>query len=267
MRYSSVLALAGSVAAGIALIFPTSSSAAVATDLDFREGTHGETITTKFLAQYGVTVSAENFTPGHPDKAIIFDTRKTNTADFDLEGWNKFSNSGRKWSAGNLKGKNDLGKILIIPENDIDANNNGLIDSPDDEGGRPSGEMTFLFRTAITELGFNLIDQEAPSTYPANSAFVRFFNGNTQVGQVNFKQFVTAGDPLFDSTVKFADHSANQIKPILASRFGVASFNKVIFNFGWSDAVDRLQFRQIPEPATGALLAGLTPILLRRRRA
>lgn len=245
----------------------SSSLSAALVDLDFREGTHGEWITNKFLAQYGVQVSANNFVTNHPDKAIIFDTRKTNTADFDLEGWNKFTNSGRQWSAGNLKGKNDLGKILIIAENDIDANNDGFIDSPDDEGGRPAGEITFTFRTPITELGFNLIDQEAPSTYPANSAYVRFFKNNQQVGQVNFKQFVTAGDPLFDPTVIFANHSANEIKPIQASRFGVSSFDKAVFNFGWSDAIDRLQFtNEIPEPTAAAIFAGLAPLALRRKR-
>jgi hypothetical protein len=266
------LAMAASAAIGIGV---SALHAAPVINCTFQEGTHGEVITNKFLPIYGVNVSAINV-GGGPNKAIIFDSRQRNTADPDLEGWNSLNQTGPMWSRGNLAGKVDLGKILIIAENDIDANNDGLIDSPDDEGSRPAGTITFNFRDPITELGFNLIDIEGPTEFGQNSGFVATFGGtvtrpdgrvvgvNTTVG---FGQFITPGSPFYDPTVRFGDHSANRIKPILASQVGMNSFSRVEVNFGGSGAIDQLVYRFVPEP--GAVSAGLVAagLLAVRRRS
>ncbi|HRK31820.1 MAG TPA: hypothetical protein PLD59_12135, partial [Tepidisphaeraceae bacterium] len=267
----------GAIAAAAAMAVASTSFAAVVTDVTFQEGAHGEVITTKFLAQYGFTVTANNLTPGRPDKAIIFNTRERNTADPDLEGWNSFlaaNAANKQWTRGNLKGKNDLGKILIIAENDTDADNNGLVDRPNDEGNRPAGSITFNFRTPITEIAFNLVDVEGPSEFSGNSGFVATFHGvnsaRTPVTtQVGFGQFVTPGNQFHDSTVVFGDNSANAIKPILASQVGLMEFSTVVFDLGGSGGIDRLRYRftDIPEPMTLGMLSAFAPVALRRRRA
>lgn len=246
--------------------------AAPVIDVTFQEGSHGEVITNKFLAQYGFVVSANNLVANHPDKAIIFNSRNRNTADTDLEGFNTAEPNGKQWTRGNLAGKNDLGKILIIAENDVDANNNGLIDSPDDEGARPAGSIFFDFRTPITQLQFNLVDIEGPVEYGTNAGYVAVFTGpslseagGVGTGQVGFAQFITNNNPFYDSTIRFGDNSANQFKPITAAQMNLASITRVEFNLGGSGAVDRLRFIQVPEP-TAMAFAALAPLALRRKR-
>lgn len=261
MRKSAVL---GAVAALSLAAVPAAQSALISAT--FQEGTHGERITNKFLATYGFTVSADNFVAGHPDKAIIFDSRKRNTADYDLEGYNQFANEGRPWSMGNLQGLIDLGKMLIIAENDIDANNDGFVDSPDDEGGRPAGKFTFNFNKPITQIGFNLVDIEGPVEFNNGGYFMAFYSGNTLAGTVNFSDFITPGNKFYDSTVKFGDHSANRIKPILASQLNAPNFTRVEVTFGGSGAIDQLKYEFVPEPASLALAAVPALLLGRRRR-
>ncbi|MDW8263376.1 MAG: hypothetical protein RMJ35_12685 [Phycisphaerales bacterium] len=261
------------MAAGTVIAASLSAQAAPIVSATLQEGTHGEVITNKFLAQYGFSVSAVNFTPTHPQKAIIFNTRLRNTADPDLEGYNTAEPNGKQWTRGNLKGRNDLGKILILAENDIDANNDGLIDSPDDEGNRPAGEITVTFRTPITQLAFNLIDIEGPSEFGNDSGYVLTIDGTQtsargggrETARIGFSRFITPGNPFFDSTVRFGDNSANNIKPIFASDLGMAHFHRVVFNLGGSGGIDHLRYAFIPEPtAATLLLAG--SLLMRRRR-
>lgn len=268
MRYPSV-STAGLIAA-LAVTGIASTSSAALVSVTLQEGTHGEVITNKFLNLYGFSVSAVNV-GGGPNKAIIFDSRRRNTADPDLEGYDQFTQSGPAWAVGNLKGLIDLGKMLIIAENDIDANNNGLIDSPDDEGSRPAGRITLNFREPITEFGFNLVDIEGPSEFNGNSGYVMTFDGiNPQMragsAQIGFGQFVTPGNQFYDSTVAFGDRSANKIKPIMASQVGLLSFNRVVIDLGGSGAIDQFRYTFVPEPASAALLAVPAILAVRRRR-
>ena len=268
MRIPSV-STAGLVAA-LAVTGAASVSHGALVSVTLQEGTHGEVITNKFLNLYGFSVSAVNI-GGGPNKAIIFDSRQRNTADPDLEGYNQFTQSGPAWAVGNLKGLVDLGKMLILAENDIDANNDGLIDSPDDEGTRPAGRITLNFNKPITEFGFNLVDVEGPSEFNGNTGYVmtvkgvNFRNRGTS-SQIGFGQFVTPGDPFYDPTITFGDRSANKIKPIQASQVGMISFNRVIIDLGGSGAIDQFRYTFIPEPASAALLAAPVLLAARRRR-
>lgn len=267
MRYT-LLASACAAAIGLASHAPAAQISAT-----FFEGTHGEVITNKFLATYGFNVSAVNV-GGGPNKAIIFDSRKRGTADPDLEGWNAQVNppQGPEWPIGNIKGKNDFGKLLIIAENDLDANHNGLIDSPDDEGSRPAGRIIFDFRVPTLEFGLGVMDIEGPTEFGANSGYIMTFEGVDTLGrgasaQIGFGQFITPGNPFYDPTIVFGDHSANRIKPILASQVGMAGFSRVVVDLGGSGALDDIKVNYIPEPA-GIFAAAAVAFgaMLRRRQ-
>src|SRR5436190_16557817 len=103
------------------------TSIAAAAVLNFESQTHGKVVANQYRSyQGGITISADNFRAGGPDMAIVFDSRRTNTADPDLQA---------PFVAGNLApGTTTVGNMLIIAENSIEANHDGLIDSPDDEG-------------------------------------------------------------------------------------------------------------------------------------
>src|SRR3954452_2510470 len=47
--------------------------------VDFNDQPRGKIITSQFFGKYGLTISADNFTAGHPDKAIIFDSNNHST--------------------------------------------------------------------------------------------------------------------------------------------------------------------------------------------
>jgi len=83
--------------------------------------TPGEVVTTQY-AGVGLTIWADNARPGGPDKAIIFDSGNPTGGDFDLKtpGYGPDNNVFE-------------GKILIIAENVVDLNQDGLVDDPDDE--------------------------------------------------------------------------------------------------------------------------------------
>jgi len=93
-------------------------------DFDFSAGgapfTAGEVVTEQWAA-IGLHVSATSQLPGQPNKLIVFDSSNPSPADPDLvtPGYGPNNDTA-------------LGKLLIIAENDIDANNDTFVDSPDD---------------------------------------------------------------------------------------------------------------------------------------
>ncbi|MEE8510658.1 MAG: PEP-CTERM sorting domain-containing protein, partial [candidate division NC10 bacterium] len=101
------------------------------------------------------------------------------------------------------------------------------------------------------------------------SGFFQAMNNGTVIGTVSFEDFITAGS-FFDSSVMFGNNSVNRIDPILASDFGAAAFNKVVFNFGGSGGLDEVVFAPVPEPGTllliGSGLVGLGVGARRRNR-
>jgi len=147
--------------------------------LDFDDLAPGEIVSSQYLQTQGVTISAINFGSG-PGLAIIFDSLNPTGGDYDL--------AGPAWAGGNLASANTvLGKILIIAENDIDSNLDGLIDFPDDEGSRPAGSIFFDFENPMCSVGFDLIDVEGPSEFGHNSGFVAtFFMDGSELARVGF---------------------------------------------------------------------------------
>lgn len=104
----------------------------------------GEEITDQF-ADIGLTIEAQNNVPGHPDKCILFDTANPTGGDTDLvtPGYGVDNDTA-------------LGKVLIVAENDVDTDMDGLVDDPDDEDG--GGDLQFRFDTAVDFMGAVILD-------------------------------------------------------------------------------------------------------------
>ncbi len=208
-------------------------------------------------AALGVLIETTNLSTG-PHLGVAFDSAFPTGGDTDLE---------TPGTTGNAKSE-IFGNILIIQENG-DASDGMINVDPDDEGSRPAGFHTFTFDRPITSIGFVLIDIEGPDEIMSASGFFRAFNNGTEIGTVSFGDFLTAS-PFFDPSVEFGNNSVNRIDPILASAFGAAAFNKVVFNFGGSGGLDEVIFAPVPEPGTllliGSGLVGLGVGARRRNR-
>ena len=212
--------------------------------IDFDDLVHGEIVNNQYESAYGVTISASN--PNRDfNLAAAFDTTLTGTRDADLEG--------NPWSGGNLAPSADLGRILIIAENNNGAGD-GILNYPDDEGSRPAGEITMLFDAPMYSFGLDLIDVEGPAEYNESSGyFATFYSDAGESATVGFGEFVSLGD-LYDPTVEFGNNMANRIAPITADMLGLAAFDKVIINFGGSAGIDNITATRVPEPAAMLLL-------------
>lgn len=215
--------------------------------LDFDDLPQGDILTSQFQKINGVSISAKNFGNG-PGLAIIFDSLNPTGQDYDL--------AGPPWEGGNLASNNTvLGKILIIAENDIDIDGDGLIDLPDDEGNRPAGSIYFDFENPMCSLGFDLIDVEGPSEFGHNSGFVAtFFMDGSELARVGFDQFINKNNLFYDPTVEYGNNKANRISPIsvytLSTFTGtsITAFDKVEFNLGGSSAIDNIDVSTCQTP-------------------
>ncbi len=125
----------------------------------------GRTIDNQWAA-IGLTISAVNTHPAHPDRAILFDTGNVTGGDSDLATPNGAA-------VGNTQA---LGNALIIAENEAGAfGPTGLVTVPDDEAW--GGSLRFDFADEATVCSVTLIDiDELPGTE------LRFYrNGNLAV--------------------------------------------------------------------------------------
>ena len=96
---------------------------------------------------WGVAIRAENRHSQHPDMAIRFDSGRPTGGDADL----------RTPGSGKNNDKAMQG-ILIIAENAVDRNGDGLVDNPDDEARGGFIEFTFMTPASLEEL--KMIDVE-----------------------------------------------------------------------------------------------------------
>jgi len=211
-------------------------------------------------APYNVTVSADNFVAGKPDLAVVFDSNKPQTYDIDLL---------YPWTTGNLVGKK-LNELLLIATNNIDANKDGLIDNPNDEGGiPPAGQLIFKFKSSQKTFGVDMIDMGDIPQESANS-FLQFKKGTT-IKKVFFSEFTNPASQYFDPTIVWGNRSANRVKQITAPQLGLSSFDEVRVQLWDSAAIDNVVFNSalpdIPEPAALSLLASPAFLMMRRRRS
>ena len=252
MRLRSTAALAAS-----AIIAPLASAGV--TTFDFESLVHGEIVTTQYAPL--LTISAVNPNRGF-DIAAAFDTSLMGTSDPDLQG--------PPWAGGNLaisQTETQLGRALIIAENNLDADFDGILDDPDDEGSRPAGQLIFDFSTNIHAFGFDVIDIEGNVM---EFSRLEFFNGDTLVGSVGFDEFTTVASTFYDASIVFGDNTANRISPITSSLLAEAGFdgaeggfNRVIIYAGGSSAYDNIT---IPAPSGVLAIAGGWLMLSPRRR-
>ena len=241
MRIGYVFALLASAAA-----LPASGAMITFSGLQ-----HGEIVTNQFVSD-GLTISVDNFNRSF-DLGIIFDTTRTNTADPDLED---------PWEMGNIATDEILGNVLILAENNVDANNNGLIDTPDDEANRPAGEFYLDFATPQTALGFDILDIEGTAQ---ENGYVEFFAGGISLRRITFNMLVTNNNPFFDASIEFGDESANRIQPFTTAALGIGAFDRAVIRLGGSGAIDNINY--VPAPGFVSLAGAASLALARRRRA
>ena len=125
----------------------------------------GETLSTQY-ASVGLTISCDNKTPGNPDKAIIFDSGNPTGEDDDLvtPGFGPNNNV-------------PLGNVMIVAEDDVDLDMDGLVDDPDDEAG--GGIITYQFDTAVSFCDITLLDLD-----DGGGSELRFYLNNALVDTV-----------------------------------------------------------------------------------
>lgn len=224
-------------------------------EASFESLAHGEIINGQF-SDVGMSIQALNFQlPGA--MPISFDTQFIHTADPDLQG--------PPWSHGNLAPNTILGNVIIVPENMVDANNDGIVDEPDDEGARPAGELMFSFDNVMTGFGFDVLDIEGVTL---ESTSVEFFLFGDSVGSVDFAAFTDPQSVFYDETIEFGNNSANRISPLMIGDIageGLASgFTSVTIHMGGSSAFDNIVV--IPAPASLGMVALGGLVATRRRR-
>jgi hypothetical protein len=108
----------------------------------------------------GVHIRAANATPGHPDKAIVYDSSDFFGQDPDLvtPGYGPFNERAYQ-------------NLMIIAENDVDLNGDACVDQPDDEAN--GGIITFEFDEPTRLFEIVLIDIDEDETVT-----MRGFHGN-----------------------------------------------------------------------------------------
>jgi len=209
---------------------------------------HGSVFTGNEYASLGGGVTFSVNSKGSHDQLIIFDTDSTGTADPDLE---------NPFEGGNLKGVRGLGNALIIAENLVDRNRDGLIDSPDDEA--RGGTISVVFgNTQVHSVGFSLYDTPENTSSRVSIVFKDSVGGSTT--------WLPADMIANGSNVEFANHYANTFGDISAKQLGLQNISSIDFNIE-SGALDSLHFCAIPEPSSAALLGlGALGVMFRRKR-
>ena len=164
-----------------------------------------------------IHISAINDRSGHPDEAIIFDSNNPTGGDNDL---------GAPWPNGNLEPDTNLGNILIIAEDIVDNNDDGLVDDPDDEA--KGGTIFFQSTSSHCYLGFDLIDLESNES---NSGYVEIMLDGGGILHLHFNSF---------PGTNYGNNSANRVV-IIAEQIG-DTFKEVLFHFNGSGAIDNVIF-------------------------
>jgi len=209
---------------------------------------HGTLFAGDEYSASGVTFSVES--KGSHNQLLIFDTDEYGTNDSDLE---------NPFIGGNLKGITGLGNALIIAENTIDGNGDGLVDRPDDEA--RGGTIGVVFSNErVSSVGFNLYD--TPENVNSDVSIV-FTDSSGQSVTWRADDLIAHG-----SNVEFANHYGNEFKDIRAEKLGLSNIKSIDFNIE-SGAVDQLHYcAVVPEPSSVALLGlGTIGMLFRRKRA
>lgn len=137
----------------------------------------GQFVGTAF-AHLGFEIFGLNAHPDHSDGIIIFDSSSPTGGDDDL-GTPHEDFGGPGIGAGGASGEPgensmEQSNVLIIPENKTDANDDGLVDDPDDEAA--GGKIIFSFDDPTTVNSLRILDIEEEGAkiefYGAGAAFL-----------------------------------------------------------------------------------------------
>ena len=252
MKLGRAIALYGSAAAVALCAVAVPSANGAAYTIDFEDQPAGTFLDDEYASR-GIEISTNN--NDGPDVATLINSDINLPWEEDLE---------YPWDGGNLEGVR-LGNLLIVAENTIDENNDGLIDQPDDE--KDGGTITIQFDTPLTSFGFDLIDLEIREDIP--SARVEFRSNGTLLESIELYDLEDEDSDWYDPTVDLGNNKANRVGPFTAAEFGAQSFDEVRFVITPSGtAIDNLQVVEVPEPAMAAIVALGVPVAfgLRRRR-
>jgi len=185
---------------------------------------HGTVVNSQYAPF--VTISAQNL-GGGPNLAVAFDSTMSNTQDPDLEGPFDSNN-------GALADNFDPGNILIIQENSTGCAD-GTCNSPDDEGSRPAGIITFQFAQAIELLSLDFFDIETVEDGATPNNRIRLYDiADSEVFANTYYTPPTGGDNLWNQVV-FGQ--------------GLSGIARIDIYMGGSGAVDNLVYNVVPVPA------------------
>tara|TARA_R110002110_G_scaffold404606_1_gene623168 strand:- start:205713 stop:208631 length:2919 start_codon:yes stop_codon:yes gene_type:complete len=177
-----------------------------------------------------------------PDKATVINSNNVNNGEQNLQA---------PWSKGNIQNE-VTGHILIIADNDIDSNHDGLIDHPLPEGANPSGILTFKFDTPAYEFGWDIFNLEYGPEVQASE--IIFYDKHGRNTTVPFESFLEPDSPFYDSTISLGSHSANRISPIKVEDLELSEIIKVkmvvaeevgVSHFTWEAQQTELKSNQI----------------------
>ena len=134
---------------------------------------------------------------GGPNSLLVFDSTCPTGGDDDLGTPNEaFGGKGIGAGGGPGPGQNsqDLGNLLIVAEDIIDGEPDGLVDEPDDEAG--GGVITFMFDEKINLERVVLVDIDLDE-----SARLTLYNGAVLLGTVNATPLGNNSVQTLDGTV------------------------------------------------------------------
>lgn len=244
------------------LLLLSHTSKAGVSVLDFDSFENGQIIDDEYLASYGVSIDSLNYRNGGIEgRQVAFNTLNNNSRDNDLEFNNarndyNDSNSNFSYTALNLEnyqGSSNPGNVLILQENATGCDD-GICDSPDDEGRRAAGYFEFNFSTLVSVLNIDFFDVEDSAGQDAKFYALHFFDENDN--EIHNNHYIpTMGDGQFVRT-------AFQ---------GVDNVKRLVLNLPGSGAIDNLAFRsdietaEVPEPATLTILCLALVFSLRKK--
>jgi len=179
-------------------------------------------------------------TTGGQGAAIAFDTRNPTGGDEDLILVNNLTPG--------VNGVSPGGNVLIIAENLIDADMNGLVDIPDDNAG--GGVFTFDFVNDVTFFGFNAIDV----TDAGGFVSVDLFGAAGNLFSFTIDDVMRPG---VDLVTDIGDQSFFGLFNNVFGDDGIAGVRQAQITLGGSGAIDGVSFHvnEVPIPAALPLMA------------
>ena len=195
-------------------------------------------------------------TTGGTGSSIVFDTRNPTGGDEDLALITNVTPGMGNLSPG--------GNVLIIAENLIDADMNGLVDVPDDNAS--GGTFTFDFAQDVTFFGFNGID------FTDGRGFLQVDLFDSLGASLLSTRIDDIGGFSVDIIAEVGDNAFFGLFANVFGENGIAGVSQAQITLGGSGAIDSLTFHvnEVPIPAALPLMVtalGFGGFASRRRKA